>query len=109
VRLRHISLVVSVVSLCGICLSSYRVTQIEKQFELVADGAKEDDAFRKLGAPEVVETGTPPFFRYASEPCVPPCVRRLWWEHPILKGWEAWSVEISATGTILRKSHWVSP
>lgn len=108
-RLRHIFLVVSVVGLCGICLCSYRVTQIEKQFELVDVGAKEDDAFRKLGAPEVVETNTSPFFRYASEQCRSPCMRRLWWEHPIFKGWEAWSVDIGATGAILRKSHWVSP
>ena len=106
---RHISLAVSVVILCGISACTYRITQIQREFKLVNDGTAENDAIKKLGAPDVVETFASPFFRYASEPCRPPCVRRLWWEHPILKGWEAWSVEVSANGTILDKSHWVSP
>lgn len=108
-KLRHISLAVSAVILCGISACTCRVTKTEREFELINDGAPEDNAVKELGAPDVIETFTSPFFRYASEPCRLPCVRRLWWEHPILKGLEAWSVEVSSTGTVLKKTHWVSP
>jgi hypothetical protein len=109
VKIRYISLAVSAVILCGISACTYRVAETEREFELIDDGAPENNAVKKLGTPDVVETFTSPFFRYASEPCRLPCVRRLWWEHPILKGFEAWSVEVGSTGTILKKTHWVSP
>jgi hypothetical protein len=106
---RFFMVVFSVVILCAFSWCTYRVTQIEREFELVSDDALESDVIQKLGTPDAVDTFATPFHRYASAGCDTPCVRRLWWEHPILKGFEAWSVELSSTGTVLKKSHWVSP
>jgi hypothetical protein len=63
---------------------------------------------KRMGGPDVRETSQL-FVRYASVPCVAPCAQRLWWEHPILKGFEAWSVDINIEGNVIHKAHFVSP
>jgi hypothetical protein len=94
---------------CSFSACTYRVTQIERGFASVETGAPERAVIEKLGSPDVVDTSAAPFVVYASALCSAPCVRRLWWEHPVLKGVEAWSVELGSAGNVLTKSHWVSP
>lgn len=60
-KLRHISLAVSAVILCGISACTYRVAETEREFELIDDGAPEHNAVKKLGAPDVIDTLTSPF------------------------------------------------
>jgi len=63
----------------------------------------------RFGPPSVHETKDNSFLVYAAQPCRTPCVTRLWWEHPVPVGIEAWSVECDADGKVKRKAHWVSP
>lgn len=102
-------LILSVTILCLFSACTYRIMRIESEFELVGNGMPESDIIQKLGVPDVIDTLATPFSRYASESCRAPCMKRLWWEHPILKGFEAWSVELSSAGIVLKKTHWVSP
>lgn len=106
---RAFVLILSVVIFCLFSACTYRVARIESEFESVSNGMLESDVIQKLGVPDVINTLDVPFSRYASEPCRAPCMKRLWWEHPILKGFEAWSVELSSAGIVLKKSHWASP
>jgi hypothetical protein len=63
----------------------------------------------RFGAPGIVEKSGILFPRYASTPCISPCAKRLWWEHPVLVGVEAWSVEVDNEYRVTDKAHWVSP
>ena len=103
-----------VVIFCAAILGAFsacavRVNQIESGFAALENGASESALIQKLGSPDVVETSVAPFVVYSSASCNAPCVRRLWWEHPILKGMEAWSVELGSTGSVMNKAHWISP
>lgn len=88
---------------------TFRVTQIENGFAAFENGVPERVVIEKLGGPDVVDTSAVPFLVYSSALCNAPCVKRLWWEHPILKGMEAWSVELDSTGNVMNKTRWVSP
>jgi hypothetical protein len=63
----------------------------------------------RMGIPAVRENADKPYLRYASSPCINPCVIRLWWEMPILPGIEGWSVELGEDRNVVKTAHWVSP
>src|SRR4051812_36104543 len=95
--------------ICSVAAAcSHRVSRIEEGFAAVTPGETVTQVTDRLGSPDMRET-TQLFTRYANVPCVEPCKLRLWWEHPILKGFEAWSVETNSTGTAIHKAHFVSP
>ncbi|QWT22271.1 hypothetical protein KPL74_09710 [Bacillus sp. NP157] len=49
------------------------------------------------------------FIDSATRRCTSPCVRRLWWVHPVLRDIEAWSVDIDGDGKVVDSYHWTSP
>jgi hypothetical protein len=88
---------------------SYVVTGYERAFETTADGDTLGQVLSRFGEPGVREQPGAPFLRYATAPCNGGCSVRLWWEHPVLRGLEAWSVDLDRTGRVVHKAHWVSP
>jgi len=72
-------------------------------------GLSEAEVVNLVGNPSHRETPDHMFARYASTPCSEPCQIRLWWEDPLLPGFEAWSVEFDHNGKAIKKSHWISP
>lgn len=107
-RTRTILLAISLFICGAVTACGYRVSRIEDAFASVMPGNTVSQVVERLGSADVRETSHP-FVRYASVPCAAPCAQRLWWEHPILKGVEAWSVEINGKGTVIHKAHFVSP
>lgn len=93
---------------CAVSACAYRVSQITEGFALAAKGESRNNATQELGTPGVVETPDQPFMVYASVPCTAPCAQRLWWEHPVLRGVEAWSMEFDSNGRMLHKAYWLS-
>lgn len=91
----------------GIC--GYFVSKYERAFLATSDGEALAMVVDRFGKPTIEEDNSKPFLRYASKPCEPPCVKRLWWEHPIKMDIEAWSVEFNSEGKVIHKSHWISP
>jgi len=87
----------------------WRTNRYERAFEVSSPGEQQNVIVGRFGEPSVREMYDRPFLRYASEACKSPCTTRLWWEHPIFRGIEAWSVEFGSEGQMLQKAHWVSP
>ncbi len=77
--------------------------------ESISIGDSEISAIEKLGDPSRRELVREPYLVYASQGCISPCATRLWWEWPLMRGIEAWSVELDANQKVVEKSHWVSP
>lgn len=44
-----------------------------------------------------------------STRCAAPCVRRLWWVHPLLPDLEAWTVDLDGEGKVIGRYRWSSP
>ena len=93
----------------GIAGCTLAVARYDRAFEATRDGEPASVVVERFGSPSVRENAAQPFVIYASNRCVAPCVVRLWWEHPVLKGIEAWSVESGANNDVVHKAHWVSP
>lgn len=99
---------------CGLIISClvtacvHKVSQIERGFASVVPGNTAEQVMKRMGNPDVREASQL-FVRYTDVACVAPCAQRLWWEHPILKGVEAWSVEINIEGKVIHKARFVSP
>jgi hypothetical protein len=89
---------------CALIVSGY-----ENAFEKTSDGDASSKVLAQFGEPSVREHPGAPFLRYATSECASPCAIRLWWEHPVLRGMEAWSVELDSSGRAVHKAHWVSP
>ena len=102
-------LLVSITLLGAIAACTYTVSKYESAFAATSSGEKESQVTARFGAPSVRESQNEPFLLYATKACEPPCAERLWWEHPVLKGIEAWSVEFNAQGNVIAAAHWVSP
>jgi hypothetical protein len=96
-----------VAALLGSC--SAVVSKYERAYEATSDGDPIELAIARFGEPTVREWSNTPFMRYANHPCEGTCVERLWWEHPVLRGFEAWSVELDASGRVVEKAKWFSP
>ena len=97
----------------GVCVSIaacvHTVSKYQGAFAATSDGDPMSRVVERFGSPSVQENNANPFLRYATKRCEAPCAERLWWEHPVLKGIEAWSVEFNADQVAIHKAHWVSP
>ncbi|WP_205905377.1 hypothetical protein, partial [Collimonas pratensis] len=97
----------------GICLSiaacMHTVSKYQNAFAATAFGDTASVVVERFGSPSVHENNVNRFLRYAAQSCEAPCTERLWWEHPVLKGIEAWSVEFDTKGKAIDKAHWVLP
>jgi hypothetical protein len=96
-------------AVASVATCSHVVARYERAFELTGDGESAPDVIARFGKPSVREVRTQPFLRYATSECNAPCSERLWWEHPVLRGIEAWSVELNSENRVIGKAHWVSP
>lgn len=95
---------VLVIGKCAVTVSRY-----ERAFDAINIGDSQTAVLERFGTPGIVEVSGVLFPRYASTPCRVPCARRLWWEHPIFVGMEAWSVEVDNDRRVMQKAHWASP
>ena len=93
----------------AVAACTYTVSRYERALAATSDGEKKNQVIARFGDPSVHEIHGKPFLLYASNPCESPCAERLWWEHPVLKGFEAWSVEFNTQGNVIHTTHWVSP
>jgi hypothetical protein len=93
----------------GLAICSYTVSTYEQAFEATRDGEVLAVVIDRFGEPSVREVPSQAFTRYADRGCNAPCSLRVWWEHPMLKGIEAWSVEFNSENHVVHKGHWVSP
>jgi hypothetical protein len=98
------TIVVLVVAGCAYFISRYN-----RAFEVTSTGEPLASVLSRFGDPSVREVPSAPFLRYATSSCQDPCALRLWWEHPYLRGLEAWSVDIDSSNQVVHKAHWVSP
>ena len=87
----------------------YAVVRNENVFSETVDGDMRSTVVARFGSPDIVEIAEKPYLVYASSGCQAPCEVRLWWEHPVLRGIEAWSVEFDGQGRVVHTAHWVSP
>lgn len=106
-----IALSLFAISVVGVAACSYIVSRYEQAFEATADGDLYSLVVERFGKPSVIEYPAKPFLRYAmpSQACNAACAFRVWWEHPVLKGIEAWSVEFNAKSQVIHTAHWLSP
>jgi len=111
--MKHLAIAVAGIlcagTLAGIGGCSYVVAGYERAFDATTDGDSLAQVMSRFGEPGVTERRGVLFERYAARPCSGECSVRLWWEHPILRGLEAWSIELDGTGRVIHKAHWVLP
>jgi hypothetical protein len=88
---------------------TWKTNQYARAFEASSVGEMKAVIVGRFGEPSVREVQEHAFLRYAAEGCKSPCVERLWWEHPVLRDIEAWSIEFSREEKVIHKAHWVSP
>ncbi len=92
------------VSTCSIISGSR-----SREFESIVIGQTEQQVIDALGQPSIREKrGGVPFQRYTSYPCEAPCAERLWFENRMSFDFDAWSVDLSDEGKIIKKSRWAS-
>lgn len=101
--------IVAIAAVGGIASCSRVVSRYAHAFETTNSGEYSSTVIGRFGSPSVREVPTHPFMAYATAGCKAPCALRLWWEHPVLKGIEAWSVEFDDKNQVINKAHWVSP
>jgi hypothetical protein len=99
-----VALAVLFVASCSL-QASHRTQALDK----IAVGDTQESVIARLGQPSRSELPSKPYTVYASLGCVAPCAVRLWWEWPVFRGIEAWSVDLGANHRVLHSSHWVSP
>lgn len=106
-----IALLILAISVLGVAACFYIVSRYEQAYEVSANGDPYSLIVERFGKPNVIEYPAQPFLRYAmpSQTCIAPCVFRVWWEHPVLKGVEAWSVEFNEKNQVIHTAHWLSP
>lgn len=99
------------ISFVGVAACSYIVSRYEQAFRASTNGEPYSLVVERFGKPNVVEYPAQPFLRYAmsSQSCSTPCAFRVWWEHPVLKGIQAWSVEFNDKNQVIHTAHWLSP
>ena len=102
--------VVVLVPLLYLSTCSVISSRRSKGFESVSVGDTKLQVLTALGTPSVLEkSGGAYFSRYGAKACDAPCAERLWFENRMTLDSEAWSVEFSDSGRVVKKSHWVSP
>lgn len=108
---KFVALSLLALSVVGVAACSYIVSRYEQAFEATANGDPYSLVVERFGKPSVTEYSAQPFLRYAmpSQVCNTPCAFRVWWEHPVLKGIQAWSVEFNDKNQVIHTAHWLSP
>jgi hypothetical protein len=106
---RAVVVVALVAVTVGIGAINHQTSRYATAFADSKDGETEVEVVGRFGQPSNREVNGQPFLRYAIRGCEAPCSKRLWWEHPVLRGIEAWSVEFDSQGRSIHKAHWVSP
>src|SRR5512139_1119427 len=106
---KFIALSVIATMVVGVAACWHIVTRYEHAFETTTNGETFSLVVERFGEPSVVEYPAQPFLRYATKGCSSPCAVRVWWEHPVLKDIEAWSVEFNDKGQVIDTAHWLSP
>jgi len=106
---RHIAAVTATAVVAGVAYCSHVVSRYERAFDDTRGGESLAEVISRFGPPSVREVPAHPFLTYATSGCVSPCVVRMWWEHPVLNGIEAWSVEFNDRDQVVDSAHWVSP
>jgi hypothetical protein len=104
-----IALSLAATSVVGVVACMFTASRYEQAFEATVTGDSYSTVSDRFGNPSVVELPTQPFLHYASKGCISPCALRAWWEHPVLKGIEAWSVEFNDKDQVIHSAHWLSP
>src|SRR5688500_8059033 len=105
-RLILVLLAIAVVLIASCSIQAYNRTQ---SLSRISVGDSELSVLEQLGQPSAREIPGQPYLLYAVQGCLPPCATRLWWEWPLFRGIEAWSVELDSSGKVLGTAHWVSP
>lgn len=93
----------------GVSTCTRTVSRYEQALAITINGEQYSQVIERFGKPSVMEHPSPPFLRYATRGCSAPCVIRVWWEHPVLNGIEAWSVEFDDKNKVIDSTHWASP
>ena len=88
---------------------SVQANRRTEQLAKVVVGDSEASILARLGQPRVREHSGQPYLLYATSACSSPCVTRLWWDLPLFRGVEAWSVELDNSNNVVSTAHWVSP
>jgi hypothetical protein len=88
---------------------SWQASSRTRSIDQIAIGDSEASVLERLGQPRVRESAGRPYQLYASQGCISPCATRLWWEWPLFRGIEAWSVELDSSNKVVSTAHWVSP
>jgi hypothetical protein len=81
----------------------------DQSFNMVSQGDSEASALGVLDTPSRIETPATPFTRYASVGCQAPCSKRLWYENRLAFDTMAWSIDLDASGKVIKKAKWNSP
>ena len=105
-RLAFLLLALAVVLLASCALQAHSRTQA---LATISVGDTEQSVLARLGQPSKLESPDQPYLLYATSGCIAPCAKRLWWEWPLFRGIEAWSVELDSSHRVVETSHWVSP
>jgi len=105
-RLILVLLAIAVIFVASCSLQARNRTQ---SLSRISVGDSELSVLERLGQPSTRENSGQPYLLYADQGCISPCFTRLWWEWPLLRGIEAWSVELDSSGKVLGTAHWVSP
>jgi hypothetical protein len=105
-RLILASMALAVVFVASCSVQANRRT---RELEQIAAGDTVASVVARLGQPSERVPAGQPFLRYTDLGCIAPCVVRLWWEWPLFRGIEAWSVDLDSDQRVLTTYHWVSP
>jgi hypothetical protein len=101
-----LSLAVAVIFVASCSVQASRKTSALGQ---IAAGDTAESAIARLGQPSRREPPGRPYLLYDVRGCLSPCATRLWWDWPLLRGIEAWSVELDSSSRVVKTTHWVSP
>jgi hypothetical protein len=88
---------------------SVQANRRTRALDQITAGDTAASVIERLGQPTTTELPDKPYLLYSDHGCAAPCATRLWWEGPFLRGMEAWSVELDASGKVVKSAHWVSP
>ena len=93
----------------GVGAIAHQVDRYATAFADTRNGESQVVVVDRFGQPSAHELKGQPFLRFSNSGCEAPCSQRLWWEHPVLRGVEAWSDEFDSENRVIHKAHWVSP
>ena len=105
-RLILVSLALAVILVASCSVQANRRT---RALDHIAAGDTSASVIARLGQPTRRELPGRPYLVYAVRGCAAPCAMRLWWEWPLFRGIEAWSVELDSSQRVVHTTHWLSP